>query len=92
MTIGWDAEPIADRYDSVVGDLSALRVGDFSGATCLESDSADAQSVHASDPLPGQGFYFLVRAERECRLGSWNTGGEGQVTGRDAAVPETCLP
>jgi hypothetical protein len=92
MTIGWDAEPIADRYDSVVGDLLAARVGDFAGATCLESDSADAQSVHASDPLPGQGFYFLVRAERECRLGTWNTGGDGQVTGRDAAVPETCLP
>jgi hypothetical protein len=75
-----------------VGDLFAARVGDFSGATCLESDSVDAQSVHADDPLPGQGFFFLVRAERACRLGTWNTGGDGQVTGRDGAVPATCLP
>ena len=59
-------EPI--HYDTV----SSSIVDDFFSrnvATCVESDGADTSSVDLTDPLPGQGIYYLIRAESVCGPG-----------------------
>ena len=56
---------------------------DFSSATCIESNNgSDRQAVDPAGPLPGEAYYYLVRAENTCgsgRLGrapdgTWRTG------------------
>jgi hypothetical protein len=72
-TILWDSATQAERYDVIMGDLSDLSSGDFSNAACLESNSVDTQAQHAVDPAIDQGFYYLVRAEKSCRRGTYDT-------------------
>ncbi len=95
--IGWNVVPLADRYDIVKGDLQALRSsgGDF-GSTlqaCLEDDSPDAQSGDSLNPASGQGFYYLVRAQKACMSGTFNTENPGQTGDRDPGIessPHRC--
>ena len=89
-TLTWDSEIQADRYDVVYGALADLSAGNLSAATCLEEDSPDTQSTHAGDPAAGVGYYFVVRAQYECRLGSFDSGGDGQTASRDLAVGDIC--
>ena len=89
-TLTWDSEAQADRYDVVYGALADLSAGNLESATCLEGDSPDAQSTHAGDPAAGSGYFFVVRAQRECRLGSLDSGGDGQVASRDLPVGDVC--
>jgi len=89
-TIRWDVEPLADRYEVLKGDLVSLRqsAGDFtvSLTECLESDSLDAQSADGLDPGSGQGFYYLARALRDCKLGTCDTGHPAQQESRDVEI------
>ncbi len=89
-TLTWAATPEADRYDVIYGSLADLRGGNLAAAACLENDSIDASATQAQDPAPGQGQYFIVRAQRECRLGSFDSGGAGQSTSRDPAAQSIC--
>ena len=41
-------------------------------------------------PSPGAGYYLLVRAVNECRLGTYDTDGWGQAGTRDGVVPDVC--
>jgi hypothetical protein len=90
VTLRWTAEPVADRYDVVRGGLAALRTsgGDFqtSLSACTENDSPDAQSLDGFVPAAGNGSYYLVRAQRACRSGTYNDGVAGQHHDRDAGV------
>ena len=89
-TLTWGAEVQADRYDVVYGTLADLSAGNLAAATCLEEDSPDTQSTHAGEPTPGTGYFFLVRAQTECRLGSFDSGGGGQTASRDLPVGDIC--
>jgi len=60
-------EPV--QYDTV----STPTVDDFFSrdvASCVESDGADTASVDPTDPLPGQVFFYLIRAESACGPGT----------------------
>lgn len=71
QSMSWQA-PADPGGSSVSFDtLRAAISSDFTGATtCVESD--DAADTHADDPtlpVPGQTFFYLVRAENSCPAG-----------------------
>ena len=87
-TFEWDAEPAATSYDLVKGDLTLLRSsgGDFrvSQLICVEDDGPDLQATDPSEPLPGQGFYYLTRATNcASETGSFDTTAPGLAESRD---------
>jgi PKD repeat protein len=87
-TFEWDAEPAATSYDLVKGDLILLRSsgGDFavSQLICVEDDGPDLQATDPSEPLPGQGFYYLTRATNcASDTGSFDTSDPGLAESRD---------
>ena len=90
QTISWNGEPLADRYDVVRGELLSLRAsgGDFGVASidCREEDSADSASTVATPPAPGEPYFYLVRSQRDCRHGTFDTGQAGQQGGRDLEI------
>ena len=97
QTMSWDAVLQADRYDVVKGDVAALRSsgGDFASSLvgCLENDSVDARSDDSLAPAPGEGFYYLVRAQAACKSGTFNSEPPGQSGDRDpeiASSPSAC--
>jgi hypothetical protein len=96
-TISWDPDPVADRYDVVKGDLMILRGsgGEFSTSLtdCLESDSPDATATDGSAPAVGDGYFYLVRTQRDCRLGTFDTERASQNGERDVEIgssPHSC--
>jgi hypothetical protein len=88
--MGWNVEVETDRYDIVKGNLIALRSsnGDFfvSLSFCQENDSPDRKTVDYTEPLSGQGFYYLVRAQESSKSGTYNTGQPSQQGDRDSEV------
>ena len=80
--LGWTAQGQAPYYDVAGGALSDLRSGQgTNGATCLRNDDGQPAWDDGSrpDPSPGQGYYYLVRAQDVCGSGTYgfaSTGGE----------------
>lgn len=89
----WTAHADAERYDVVKGDLMNLRStgGDFTSSLtgCLENDSMDTQSSDPANPGMGEGSYYLVRAQADCRNGTWNCGHQSQLGDRDSEIEES---
>lgn len=71
------------RYDVVRGTLSSLRAtGGYGSATCLWNGfGGNVFQDPAPDPPPGDGFWYFVRAENVCGVGSYG------VPDLDAASP-----
>jgi hypothetical protein len=91
QTMNWGSVVNADRYDVVKGDLQTLRSsgGNFTSSlsNCLENDSTNTQSNDTAEPTsPGEGFFYLVRAQNDCKYGTYNTGQPSQVGGRDSEI------
>ena len=83
------ANPLADSYDFVRGDLGALsedRMGvDLGGVVCLENDSPDPDTVGNEDlatPAPGHGFFYLARFNAAPGAGSYG----GSSRNRDRMI------
>jgi DNA-binding beta-propeller fold protein YncE len=78
--LAWDDQSAATgpgvRYDVAGGRLSDLRVVGLAAATaCIAGDLAAAGYTDGSaDPAPGDGLYFLVRAEDACGTGTFGPG------------------
>ena len=68
------------RYDT----LRSAGPADFLGsAVCIESDDAlDSQAVDAAQPLPGEAYFYLVRAENACVPGQGPLGFRSDGTPR----------
>ena len=59
------------RYDT----LRSTDPADFLlQGLCVETDSATTTSTDVENPLPGTGFYYLVRSENDCPTGGGNPG------------------
>jgi hypothetical protein len=91
QTMNWDVEVNADYYDMVKGDLQTLisSGGNFTYSVtgCLENNDTDTLASDTDEPtLPGEGFYYLVRAQKQCRYGTYNTGQPTQVGDRDSEI------
>jgi YD repeat-containing protein len=95
-TMDWNIEAQADGYDVTKGDLASVRSGGGFGSSvlaCVENDSADTQSVDLVDPSPGSAFYYVVRAKRACKSGTYNSVAGSQFTDRDSGIatsPNRC--
>ncbi|MCP3979682.1 MAG: hypothetical protein GY716_10205 [bacterium] len=84
----WSAQAHA-VYDVSGGDLATLRLdGGVDGAACLASDLATAEwDDPRADPAVGAGFYYLVRARKDCGGGSWGRDGDGAKRSPSTSCP-----
>ncbi len=91
----WSGHCAATSYDVVRGDLSLLRTsgGDFASSTlgCLANDTAALTLPYSANPLPGSGFWFLLRGVRCGGTGSYDSSSPRQVESRDAEVAASGL-
>ncbi len=71
-------------YDVVRGEPGSLPVGG-AGEVCLESDSGDTSAQDPSAPRSGAGFYYLVRGENACGVGTY-----GQDSAANTRTTNAC--
>ena len=94
----WDPDPQSVRYDVLRGDLADLSITSgtvsLGGVTCVEDDSRDNRTLGSEDatqPAPGQGFFYLYRGTTgvPALAGSWGqgTGGLERVAGVGSCNP-----
>jgi hypothetical protein len=89
-----DWTPVVDiitGYDVVKGNLQTLisSRGNFtlSVTSCLENNDTDTQASDTLEPTsPGEGFFYLVRAQNDCKYGTYNTGQASQIGDRDTEI------
>jgi hypothetical protein len=86
----WPADPNAQSYDVVYGDLILVRNsgGGFAGATlgCLAENTTSTSVAASSAPSPGQVFFFVARGTNCTGPGTYDSGDPGQVISRDAGI------
>ena len=74
--LSWDDQSgsagSATLYDAATGNLSDLQLDrNFGQAACLSSDLVSSSVSDAGPaPLPGDGFYYLIRARHACGAGT----------------------
>ena len=87
--LGWSGSDSPGTYEIVRGDLQALRdtVGDLGVALdeCM-ADNAGTSMPYEVDPAVGHGFWFLVRRATPSGDSSYDSGGLGQLRGRDESI------
>ncbi|HEX6851367.1 MAG TPA: thrombospondin type 3 repeat-containing protein [Candidatus Polarisedimenticolaceae bacterium] len=78
-TVAWGSLGASARYDVAGSDLAALRAdGNAGAATCLADDvTATSWADPRPEPAPGDGFYYLVRAQNACGNGGYGNGSGG---------------
>jgi hypothetical protein len=90
VTLRWNADPSADRYDVVKGALEALRSsgGDYSTAVseCRANDLAAVSLVDVALPAPGGAVFYLTRTQAACNSGTYDSGAASQVRSRDGGI------
>ncbi len=88
--LSWISTTVATSYDVVRGELAILleSEGDFTIATteCLADDLEDTSFSYPALPEPGEGFWFLVRANQCGGVGSYDSGGFFQQGSRDLEI------
>jgi len=79
--VSWTSQDPGSVYDLVAGSLTELRAdASFARAECLWNDGpAGAWSDTAPSPPPGDGRYYLVRAQNVCGDGDWGAGGASRT-------------
>jgi len=66
-------------YDIASGTISSLRSNGTNSASCLSNDRGSANLVdNRADPAAGSGYYYLVRAQSACGVGTFGIASEGQ--------------
>jgi hypothetical protein len=91
LRLNWTVAANATHYDVVAGSLVTLRssAGDFAAGTtdCHVNDVAAITAlVVDTDPEPGDGTYYLVRAIGTGCRGTYDDGSASQQGGRDAGI------
>ena len=64
-------------YDVLRGPLAALPVGPGTDEVCAADSSAATFLSTVSDPVPGAGFYYLVRGSTVCGVGRYGVESAG---------------
>jgi hypothetical protein len=78
-TYTWPAALFATQYDVVRGLMAALPVGPGGGDEVCFDDRAEAWLVDATIPVVGNAFWYLVRGENACGLGTYGTWSDGTL-------------
>ena len=88
-TLRWNGVSGADSYDisrGLIGSLDGTDYGD-----CLVEDHAETSFDDGSSPPPGEGYFYLVRADDVvCAPGSW--GMDSNETERINGNVSACVP
>ena len=82
-SVSWSAQAGSMRYDVASGPLSGLRSTETgAGAVDCLGDDAELTSLvdSRSDPPPGEGYYYLARAQHACDGSYGPAGPEAQRT------------
>jgi len=91
----WTKPDRAGTYDVARGSLTALRAaaGNFaaSSPSCVASDVTSPSTDDATEPVPDEALYWLVRVT-ECGglEGTWADGHPSQVGTRDGGLAAAC--
>jgi hypothetical protein len=89
----WPPFPSAAAYDIVQGDLETLHTsgGDFKLATksCFVDNWGATSIIHAPDPVPGQGFFYILRVVMPSFVGNYDSGGAAQFSQRDQDIADS---
>ncbi len=77
--VSWSGQGPGFVYDVIGGALSSLHAdGGVSAALCLANDLvATSWTDPAPDPAPGEGIYYLARAQNACGPGSYGASSAG---------------
>ncbi len=78
--VTWYAAPFSDRYDVARGEISGLASGAYGACqTARDENPSDTRFEDADHPLPGAGFFYLVRGKNDrCPInGGWGAGSDG---------------
>ena len=83
-TLAWEA-PVPPGSQVVQYDtMRSQDPGNFQAAFCVDKNRTNLVSMDADDPLPGEVFYYLVRAENGCPVGLGHLGFASDGTLRTA--------
>jgi hypothetical protein len=92
LKLQWKALACVDGYDVIRGSLSELSAGDLGSVSCVAENVTAPQKSLAGDPdpLPGEGFIYLVRAVG----GEWGFAHYGHTHDGVQRFPESgdCVP
>jgi len=71
MDVGSSLSPLYDIIRSAAGDDFVV------GGSCVESATSLNTATDAADPVPGEAYFYLIRAENACGHGctGWQSGG-----------------
>ena len=90
LELSWFVVVDADWYEVVRGNLATLRSsgGDYTAAadSCAADNENSTSVLIAGDPLPGDGFWYLVRATNCRGKGTYDAVGSAQIGARDAEI------
>ncbi|HEX4824321.1 MAG TPA: hypothetical protein VFV19_08395 [Candidatus Polarisedimenticolaceae bacterium] len=87
--VTWTLAPGSTRSDAVRGLLSALPVGPGGGDEACFDDISGASLSDATNPVPGSGFWYLIRGESACGQGPLGFATQGSAL-TDPRVTTTC--
>ncbi len=80
-TLVWEASQATSGADTVHdvlrGGLRELPVGSGAGETCLASGTVAASTSDLDEPVPGDGFWYLVRGRNGCGTGTYGADSAG---------------
>jgi N-acetylneuraminic acid mutarotase len=80
-----DIAGVSTVYQVAAGRLSDLRsTGDFARSWCVGSFPDSPAQDPGEDPFPGDGHYYLLRAENPCGTGSYGNESDGAERELDA--------
>jgi hypothetical protein len=90
-TLSWDGQTLSDGSGVTFDVIRSGSAGNFvSGATCVErQDGNDTLALDPAGPPPGTVYYYLVRADNDCR-GSTGMGSLGTTSAGAAHVGLVC--
>ena len=84
-TVTWEVPVSPGSQVALYDTISSQDPGNFQAASCVASNSTSLLSVDSTnDPLAGETFYYLVRAENGCPVGLGHLGFASDTTPRTA--------
>ncbi len=91
VVLRWSPVAGAEGYDVISGSLAELMKSggafDASVDTCMADDSAASQISDARCPVPGEGYFYLIRAVGCQAAGTYDE--PGRVRSRDSGILES---
>jgi len=73
----WTNHGVATQYDVLKGSVREFPVGSGSSEVCFGTQVLGTSIADGTSPLLGEGFWYLVRGENSCGVGTYGTTSAG---------------